>query len=92
VVAANGTLSRNSGATGVTKLGTGQYRVEFNQDVNTCAWIVQFGTIGATTPSPLPSGFSETQLSGTGNNRVIVYTVSSSIALADRNFHLAVFC
>jgi Collagen triple helix repeat (20 copies) len=99
VVAANGTITRQSGVTGVTKLttGAGVYQVDFSQNVNTCAWQ---GTIGTGTTAVESSGeiVIAQRLGGIFPlfralpASLYVSTRDSAGAAADRAFHVAVFC
>jgi hypothetical protein len=40
---ADGTLTKNSGATLATKAGTGVYRISFNTDITNCVYLATAG-------------------------------------------------
>ena len=85
--AANGTAcpaaeGANSNVTSVTKIGTGQYAITFNQSVVGCNAHAQLGAAGETA----------TITANPGNNDIRVITYSSAGAVADHTFRLAVFC
>ena len=90
VVESNGTLARGSSVTVTTQSATGQYQVRFNQNVRGCVYIATLGLTGASLTAP-PG-----MITVVGEN-VSVFGVWISIydsagVLADRSFHLAVFC
>ncbi len=89
VVDDTGALSRKSGATTSSKLGTGEYEVVFSRDVTTCAYSATIGTPDTTEPQAGEIGVS--QRSGKAN-AISVVTRTSAGARADRAFHLTVNC
>lgn len=82
--------NQSVGATGVTDLGVGTYEVRFQQNVADCAFLGTVGLPGSLGVSP--SG--EITVVGRAGvpSGVFVRTSSSSGAVADRSFHLAVIC
>jgi hypothetical protein len=64
-------------------VGTGQYEVVFNRDVTTCSYQVTMSIM---------QGEAFAQPRGGVPNGVFVGTFASNGAVADRAFHLAVFC
>ncbi len=101
VVDSDGTVERNSGASGSVKAtitGTGVYDVVFYTDgsqtivksVADCAYVA---TLGDTGSSPSPVGFIGVSSDGTGG--VLVQTSTpdtTAIAPTDESFHLYVSC
>src|SRR4051794_24277548 len=85
---ADGTRSRSSGSTASSRLGTGQYQVTFNRVVSTCAFLATIGNPGAGSTS----GDVDLALRAGTTNAVFVETKDNAGTLADRNFHLAIFC
>jgi hypothetical protein len=83
-----GTIARQSGVVTATRPTTGNYRVKFNRNITTCAWLATIGS-GTTVTS---FGFVETELSSGSTDTVHVETRATNAAVADRGFHLAVFC
>jgi hypothetical protein len=69
---------------GVIRTGVGLYNVFFVQAVVDCAFV-------ATVESTAVSGTATVQGASGGPNRVSVFTFDP-VNLADRPFHLAVFC
>jgi hypothetical protein len=63
--------------------------VTFNQDVTACAYLATIGNPGAGNP---PHGTIVTALRSFTTDAVFVETKDTAGNLADRNFHLAVFC
>jgi hypothetical protein len=95
VVQADGTLiaTKSSGVISSETTGTGTYQVFFNRSVDTCA------AVG--TPSEPNQALEDSQLAfqgspvsggGLTNNGLFVQTATSAGALANRGFHIAVFC
>ena len=90
VVAANGTLARNSGTTSVTRSGEGQYQVVFNADVKSCTY---FATLGDTSDGAPPAGeVAVGSLAGNANGVLVVTRDSTGATTVDRPFHLIVSC
>jgi hypothetical protein len=88
VINSNGTLNRGSGVVSSANLGgaTGAYEVIFNRNVSACAYVATVFRVF------LQAGGISTDLRGGNNNGVFVETTDGVGALADRPFHLAVFC
>jgi hypothetical protein len=84
VVGSFGGLVRGSAVDGVIRTGVGLYNVFFVQAVVDCAFV-------ATVESTAVSGTATVQGASGGPNRVSVFTFDP-VNLADRPFHLAVFC
>jgi hypothetical protein len=90
VVDFEGHLARDEGARDANRLSTGRYEVLFNQNVRNCAYVASIGlstSQGAATPGQI-----STAGRNGARNGVFVSTQDSSGALANRSFHLAVFC
>jgi hypothetical protein len=95
VPTAGDVLTRSKGALGVTRPGTGNYVVTFNQDVSNCAYLANAQSDGAaTTFSPLRRGSAEAvQVDGEPTQvRVLITTSDSSQTTANRDFTLVVTC
>ena len=89
-VAANGAFVRGSNVTSSAKLFDGQYEVIFNLDVSSCTYMVTRGdTDSNATPPPGMAVITARQMNANG---VFVRTFDHTGALADLNFHVAVFC
>jgi hypothetical protein len=84
VVGSFGGLARGSGVDGVIRTGVGVYHVFFVQPLVDCAFV-------ATVESTGVPGTATVQGAGGAPTRVSVFTFDP-INLADRGFHLAVFC
>jgi len=84
---ADGTLTKNSGATLATKAGTGVYRIGFDTNITGCVYLATAGR---------DSGglFEDYHLytSRTGTNTVNVQIFDEKNDPFDRSFYLAVFC
>jgi hypothetical protein len=91
VVAAGGTLTRGSGVDAVTKTANGRVRVDFNQNVSGCAWIVTTGQGGTAVPATL-QGLIQVGGDSTGTDKVMVYSYNTSLTATDEPFQLAVLC
>jgi len=92
VVNSAGTLRRQSGATGVTRPGTGDYIVTFNQPVNGCAYSV---TLLRLVPNDIAvaAGLDDgATASVTTNTQVEVMTGDNTGSNVNANFALSVFC
>src|SRR5215217_8071299 len=91
VINANGTTARGFGVTSSEKLsaiGAGKYKVTFNRNVSSCAYIPSLGDGDGV----LGLGqVSATRITDDANS-VVVGTYGSSEVPGDRAFHLAVFC
>jgi Collagen triple helix repeat (20 copies) len=85
---ADGTLTKNSGATLASKAGTGVYRISFNTDITNCVYL---GTAGQDAGG-LPGDDYNLYTSRTGTTTVNVAIFDGSNTLIDLPFHLAVFC
>jgi hypothetical protein len=91
VVASNGSLSRGSGTTGVTRTGIGNYRVTFNQNVSACAYLASIGDTG--TSAPFEGNFVSVSGDAGSTSSVDIYTFTRNGSTAeDHPFHLAVLC
>jgi hypothetical protein len=91
-VSSSGTLARGSGVDSVTSVSTGEYRVDFNRAVASCAHLVVQGRTGTRTKPAEARGFAETSGDPTGTDKVKVYTFDKGGSTFDRSFHLAVMC
>jgi hypothetical protein len=85
---ADGTLTKNSGATLASKAGTGVYRISFNTDITNCVYL---GTAGQDAGG-LPGDDYNLYTSRTGTTTVNVAIFDGGNNLVDQPFHLAVFC
>jgi hypothetical protein len=86
VVDLNGTLTRGSRVTGVTKLGPGQYEVTFNRSVSGCAYV-------ATTINAYSQALGIFTAGGhLSANGVYVETKNQGGGLTDGPFNLLVAC
>jgi hypothetical protein len=89
VVNPDGTIARKSASViGISHTAVGAFRVQFNKDISQCAWLATVGS--ATTVTSF--GFIEVELSANTKDTVHVETRDPSGAVANRGFHLAVFC
>ncbi len=84
---ADGTLTKNSGATLATKAGTGVYRISFNTDITNCVYL---GTAGQDAGGV--SGDYNLFTSRTNTSTVNVEIFDGTNTLVDQPFNLAVFC
>ena len=84
---ADGTLTKNSGATLATKAGTGVYRISFNTDITNCVYL---GSAGQDAGGV--SGDYNLFTSRTSTNTVNVVILDGSDNALDLPFNLAVFC
>ena len=84
---ADGTLTKNSGATLATKAGTGVYRISFNTDITNCAYM---GSAGQDAGGV--SGDYNLFTSRTGTTTVNVAIFDGTNTLVNQPFNLAVFC
>ncbi len=86
VVAQNGSLTRGSRVTGVTRLGPGRYEVTFDRSVTGCAYV-------ATTQNAYSQALGIFTASGhLSPNGVYVETKNQGGGLTDGPFHLLVSC
>jgi hypothetical protein len=84
---ADGTLTKNSGATLATKAGTGVYRIAFNTDITNCVYLGSAGQdVGGV------SGDYNLFTSRTNTSTVNVEIFDETNTLIDLPFNLAVFC
>ena len=84
---ADGTLTKNSGATLATKAGTGVYRISFNTDITNCVYL---GTAGQDAGGV--SGDYNLFTSRTNTSTVNVAIFDGGNNPVDQPFYLAVFC
>jgi hypothetical protein len=91
VVDNNGTLIRSKGVTSAQKIGTGMYQVVFNSDVTGCGYVASTGSAGNATTITLGQA-SVAQRINVANAVEVWILNSAGNALADRTFHVAVFC
>ena len=85
---ADGTLTKNSGATLATKAGTGVYRISFNTDITNCVYLGSAGDDAG----GLPGDDYNLYTSRTGTNTVNVTIFDGANNSIDLPFNLAVFC
>jgi hypothetical protein len=88
VIASNGSTARNSHVTSSEKVATGQYVAIFDRDVKARAFL---GSLGGTVSESVVGQISVTRRSINANG-VFVRTYDSAGTVADKSFHLAVFC
>jgi len=84
---ANGTLTKNSGATLADRVSAGIYRIAFNTNITDCVYLA---TAGADAGSFIEDYHLYT--SRTGTNTVNVEIFDEKNTPFDRSFYLAVFC
>ena len=84
---ADGTLTKNSGATLATKAGTGVYRISFNTDITNCVYLATAGQDAGGV-----SGDYNIFTSRTSTTTVNVVIFDGSNNALDLPFYLAVFC
>jgi hypothetical protein len=84
---ADGTLTKNGGATLATKAGTGVYRISFNTDITNCVYL---GSAGQDAGGV--SGDYNLFTSRTNTSTVNVAIFDGGNNPVDQPFHLAVFC
>jgi len=92
VVHTNGTtasLVRSSGATAATQTNPGFINVTFNQNVDTCAYLVTTGLDNFSLP---PRGGATADRNPSEPNKVYVQTFNLSGADTPLDYFLAVFC
>jgi len=90
VVNTDGTLARGVAVSSTLRQGTGTYRVAFNRDVQTCAFIGTLGSVagGFSGTGTIVVAFSDTA----PTNDIYIETRDLAGTLADRSFHLQVSC
>ncbi len=90
-VAADGSLTGTSGTVGVTssKIGTGQYDVNFGRNVTACTYEASVGT---TSGAGIVHGFATVHPRLGTANAVFVQTHNNAGANTDEPFHLIVVC
>jgi hypothetical protein len=86
-LAADGTLTKNSGATSATRPSTGVYRISFNTDITNCVYL---GTAGQDAGGV--SGDYNLFTSRTNTSTVNVAIFDGANDPVDQPFYLAVFC
>jgi hypothetical protein len=89
VVEADGTLNRGSGVTSSTRTGTGNYVVDFGEDITGCAFLA---TLGVTGFAGTTSGVVDVAGAAGTTDSVFVDTEDPLGTQADRPFHLQVVC
>ena len=87
-LAADGTLTKNSGATLADRSGTGVYRISFNTDITNCVYLGSAGDDAG----GLPGDDYNLYTSRTGTNTVNVTIFDGANNSIDLPFNLAVFC
>ena len=87
-LAADGTLTKNSGATLADRSGTGVYRISFNTDITNCVYLGSAGDDAG----GLPGYDYNLYTSRTGTNTVNVTIFDGANNSIDLPFNLAVFC
>ena len=98
VVASDGTLVRGSGVTGVTKTGTGFYRVAFDRTLTSCSGVASTGGYALGPGSSTGTNIGQAHVSvpvytaGPEASQATVHTTDSNGAAQDRVFHLIVVC
>jgi hypothetical protein len=84
---ADGTLTKNSGATLAARTGTGIYRIAFNTDITNCVYLATAGQDAGGV-----SGSYNIFASRTSTTTVNVVIFDGSNNALDLPFYLAVFC
>lgn len=94
VVDSSGALQRGFRATGASHLATGQYEVDFSQDVTQCGFTGSIGAPGtASSNATMPPAGSITITGRQGNaNAVLVLTFDAHAVAADNGFHVVAAC
>jgi hypothetical protein len=92
-VKSDGALNYGSGVTGVSRLGTGVYSVNFERPLTQCSPVFTSGW-GRPSGSDGNAGPKDAWLYMPSDTNVTVYSYNqaSPAALSDGSFHLAVFC
>jgi hypothetical protein len=86
-VAADGALSKNSGATTAARVDVGAYRILFDSDITTCVYLA---TAGQDSGSLFENYHVYTSRTGTSTVNVQVFDEMNDAL--DRPFFLAVIC
>jgi hypothetical protein len=89
---ASPTIAKNSGAaTAVDRtIGVGQYRVTWNRDITTCAWI---GTAGGNDTGGIPpDAYVSIHRSSAGPQTLFIEVRNNAGTAVDVDFTVAVFC
>ncbi len=89
--------ARSSGGVTATRLGTGAYRVDFNQDVSNCVYLANVGDTGALAGA---FGAARPRRDSTDPERIFIETVGDidgpgddpHIVQLDLPFHVGAFC
>lgn len=90
VVDAQGNLVRNRGATDSTRLAQGLYEVGFERDLSQCTWLSQVSSPNAV---PVASGEVSASLRNANQTDKLLLIVNNSAGVvADRPFHVLVYC
>ena len=90
-VTQNGTIASGH-ATSVTKLDTGNYKVNFNVDISRCASVAVAGSVGSDSGALLAMP-STHPVSGTPTAVQVLFVMNDGdLFLADTPFHLIVAC
>ena len=84
---ADGTLTKNSGATLATRAGAGVYRISFNTDIRNCVYLATSGQDGG---SFIEDYHLYTSRTGTSTVNVAIFDAENNPL--DRPFYLGVFC
>jgi hypothetical protein len=92
VATSTGTLARGSHVTGVTRAGTGDYQVQADRDISSCAYVGNVGDAGTAS-----GGGGAVRTAGTAGSpdTVTVTTFDGApngLQQADEPFHLIVIC
>jgi hypothetical protein len=90
VILANGTVDRGSHVVSVSHGGAGIYNVNFDRNVNTCAFIAVIGAGGV--DGSLTGEISTERPTPVSTNSVEVKTRDSAGVSADRSFHIMLAC
>ena len=91
VVNSDGTLARGGSNVTVTmNSGIGEYQVRFDQNVRGCVYVATLGLTGSAGTDP--PGMITVVGESASVFGVWISTYDSAGALADRSFHLVVFC
>lgn len=80
-------------ATSVTKIDTGNYKVNFNADISKCASVAVAGSVGSDTGAQIAMP-STHPVSGTPTAVQVLFVMNDGdrIFVADTSFHLIVAC
>jgi hypothetical protein len=94
VVASNGTLTRDSGVTSVSRSSADSYLVTFDQSVSASAFLATTGSVATpTSPSDTRIGFAEAVLVSGQSTQVRVFTYDKGGSSGnDRAFSIVTFC